>query len=435
MSKPLFVISSPFDTYSGYGARSRDLIKAIVDSDKYNVKLLSQRWGNTPFGFVKDNNEEWGFLEKLILPQGQIPRQPEIWMQITVPEEFQPVGKYNIGVTAGVETTICPPQLIEGCNRMDLILASSNHAKDVILNSKFDGINQQTNQKVKIEFNKPIEVLFEGVNTNIYKPEETRKLSKLDNIKEEFCYLAVGHWMQGDLGEDRKNIGLVVKSFYETFKNKMKKPALILKTSQVGSSYIDREEVLRKIASIKKTMKTKNLPNIYLLNGELTDEEMSQLYNHPKVKAMISLTKGEGFGRPLLEFSLVKKPIIVSGWSGHLDFMDKELSILLGGELTPVHPSAANQYLIKESQWFSPDPVHIGHFLKDVYENYKNYIVKAKKLGTKNKNEFNREKMAEKIDLILNQHLPEFPKQIQLKLPQLKKIELPKLKKIEADAK
>ena len=435
MSKPLFIISSPFYTYSGYGARSRDLIKAIIDSDKYDIKLLSQRWGNTPFGFVKDNNKEWGFLEKLILPQGQIPRQPEIWMQITVPEEFQPVGKYNIGVTAGVETTICPPQLIEGCNRMNLILASSNHAKDIILSSKFDGINQQTNQKVKVEFNKPIEVLFEGVNTNIYKPEETRKLSKLDNIKEEFCYLAVGHWMQGDLGEDRKNIGLVVKSFYETFKNKMKKPALILKTSQVGSSYIDREEVLRKIASIKKTMKTKNLPNIYLLNGELTDEEMSQLYNHPKVKAMISLTKGEGFGRPLLEFSLVKKPIIVSGWSGHLDFMDKELSILLGGELTPVHPSAANQYLIKESQWFSPDPVHIGHFLKDVYENYKNYIVKAKKLGTKNKNEFNREKMAEKIDLILNQHLPEFPKQIQLKLPQLKKIELPKLKKIEADAK
>ena len=435
MSKPLFIISSPFDTYSGYGARSRDLIKAIINSDKYDIRLLSQRWGNTPFGFVKDNNKEWGFLEKLILPQGQIPRQPEIWMQITVPEEFQPVGKYNIGVTAGVETTICPPQLIEGCNRMNLILASSNHAKDIILNSKFDGINQQTNQKVKIEFNKPIEVLFEGVNTNIYKPEETRKLSKLDNIKEEFCYLAVGHWMQGDLGEDRKNIGLVIKSFYETFKNKVKKPALILKTSQVGSSYIDREDILRKIASIKKTMKTKNLPNIYLLNGELTDEEMSQLYNHPKVKAMVSLTKGEGFGRPLLEFSLVKKPIIVSGWSGHLDFMDKELSILLGGQLTPVHPSAANQYLIKESQWFSPDPIHIGHFLKDVYENYKNYIVKAKKLGTKNKNEFSREKMDEKIDLILNQHLPEFPKQVQLKLPQLKKIELPKLKKIEADAK
>ena len=435
MSKPLFIISSPFDTYSGYGARSRDLIKAIIDTDKYNVRLLSQRWGNTPFGFVKDNKDEWEFLEKLILPQGQIPRQPEIWMQITVPEEFQPVGKFNIGVTAGVETNVCPPQLIEGCNRMNLVLASSNHAKDVILNSKFDGVHQQTQQKVKVEMTKPVEVLFEGVNTNIYQPSETRKLSKLDNIKEEFCYLAVGHWMQGELGEDRKNIGLVVKSFYETFKNKMKKPALILKTSQVGSSYMDREDILKKIASIKKTVKSKNLPNIYLLNGELTDEEMSQLYNHPKVKAMVSLTKGEGFGRPLLEFSLVKKPIIVSGWSGHMDFMDKDLAVLLGGQLTSVHPSAANQYLIKESQWFSPDPVHIGHYLKDVYENYKNYTINAKKLGTKNKNEFSREKMSEKIQLIFNKYIPEFPQHIQLKLPQLKKIELPKLKKVEENAK
>ena len=433
--KPLFIISCAYDTYSGYGARSRDLIKSIVDLDKYNVRLLSQRWGNTPFGFVKDNKDEWEFLEKLILPQGQIPRQPEIWMQITVPEEFQPVGKFNIGVTAGVETTICPPQLIEGCNRMNLVLASSNHAKDVILNSKFDGVHQQTQQKVKVEMTKPVEVLFEGVNTNIYQPSETRKLSKLDNIKEEFCYLAVGHWMQGELGEDRKNIGLVVKSFYETFKNKMKKPALILKTSQVGSSYMDREDILKKIASIKKTVKSKNLPNIYLLNGELTDEEMSQLYNHPKVKAMVSLTKGEGFGRPLLEFSLVKKPIIVSGWSGHMDFMDKDLAVLLGGQLTPVHPSAANQYLIKESQWFSPDPVHVGHYLKDVYENYKNYTINAKKLGTKNKNEFSREKMSEKIDSILTQYLPEFPKQVQLKLPQIKKIELPKIKKVEENAK
>jgi hypothetical protein len=201
-----------------------------------------------------------------------------------------------------------------------------------------------------------------------------------------------------------------------------------------------REKNWRIHMSIKKTVKSKDLPNIYVLNGELTDEEMNQLYNHPKIKAMVSLTKGEGFGRPLLEFSLVKKPIIVSGWSGHLDFMDKELSILLGGQLTQVHPSAANQFLIKESQWFSPDPMIVGQLLRDVYKNYKNYIVNAKKLGTKNKNEFSRDKMREKLDSILTQYLPEFPKQIQLKLPQLKKIELkkielPKLKKIEVDAK
>ena len=144
MSKPLFIISSPFDTYSGYGARSRDLIKAIVETDKYNVRLLSQRWGNTPFGFCEDNLE-WNFLSKLALPDNTLPKQPEIWMQITVPNEFQPVGKYNIGCTAGIESTICPPEWIEGINRMDLTFASSENAKKLFQESKFEKRNKQTN--------------------------------------------------------------------------------------------------------------------------------------------------------------------------------------------------------------------------------------------------------------------------------------------------
>ena len=118
MSKPLFFISCPIDTYSGYGARSRDLVRAIIQLDKYDVKILPQMWGNTPWGFVEDN-PEWNFLSKHLWQQPQLPKQPEIWMQITIPSEFQPVGKYNIGVTAGIETTLAPGDWIEGCNRMN----------------------------------------------------------------------------------------------------------------------------------------------------------------------------------------------------------------------------------------------------------------------------------------------------------------------------
>ncbi len=148
------------------------------------------------------------------------------------------------------------------------------------------------------------------------------------------AYLFVGHWMQGDLGEDRKNVGLLVKAFYETFKNKSKKPALILKTSQVGSSYMDRDELLKRIKAIKDSCKSTNLPNVYLLHGEFTDEEMNEIYNHSKVKAMVNLTKGEGFGRPLLEFSMVNKPIITTNWSGHIDYLNPEFTTLLPGQLT-----------------------------------------------------------------------------------------------------
>ena len=427
--KPLFVISSPFDTYSGYGARSRDLIKAIIKTDKYNVKLMSQRWGNTSFGFCEDN-PEWKFLIDLTLINNQLPQQPDIWAQVTIPNEFQSIGKFNIGFTAGIETTLCAGDWIEGMNKMNLNIVSSEHSKKVFIETQFEKRNKQTNElegHVKLE--KPIEVLFEGANTDIYKVLDTPCSLDFD-IKEKFAYLFVGHWMQGDLGEDRKNIGLLVKAFYETFKNKTNKPALILKTSQVGSSYVDREEILKKIKQIKKTVGSNNLPNIYLLHGDFTDEEMNEIYNHSRVKAMISLTKGEGFGRPLLEFSLTKKPLITTGWSGQMDFLNPEFTNLIGGSLTNVHASAANQWLLPESQWMAPDHGQIGHYLKDVFENYKNYTEKAKRQAYKSKNEFSWDKMKEKIDSLLIQYIPEFPKEIELTLPKLKKIELPKLQKI-----
>jgi glycosyltransferase involved in cell wall biosynthesis len=427
--KPLFIISSPFDTYSGYGARSRDLIKAIVETDKYNVKLLSQRWGSTPFGFCKDN-PEWSFLQELVLPNNQIPKKPEIWAQVTIPSEFQPIGKFNIGFTAGIETTICAGDWIEGLNRMDLNIVSSEHSKNVFVNTEFEKRNRNTHAlEGYIKLEKPVEVLFEGADIKTYFQDDRPCLIDF-NIPEKFAYLFVGHWMQGDLGEDRKNVGLLVKAFYEVFKNKQNAPALILKTSQIGSSYVDREEILKRIKLIKKTVNAKTFPNVYLLHGEFTDEEMNSLYNHSKVKAMVSLTKGEGFGRPLLEFTLTKKPLITTAWSGHADFLNPEFTTLIGGQLSNVHPSAANQWLLQESQWFTPDNGQVGHYLKDVFENYKGYTEKAKRQAYKSKTEFSWDKMKEKLDNILNENVPEFPKEAKLKLPSMKKIELPKLQKI-----
>jgi hypothetical protein len=430
MSKPTFVISCPIDTYSGYGARSRDIVKAIIELDKYDVKILPQRWGNTPMGFIK-NNPEWGFLNQHLLQTPQLPAQPEIWMQITVPNEFQPIGKYNIGCTAGIETTVAPAEWVEGCSRMNLILGSSEHTIKVLKDSKFEKRDQQTNQTVGIiEWKGDGEVIFEGADVEKYKP--IKSTFDLSNVKEEFAYLFVGHWMQGQLGEDRKNVGLLVKAFYETFKNKAKKPALILKTSTVGSSYMDRDELIKRIKLIKDTVKSNNLPNVYLLHGEFTDVEMNEIYNHSKVKAMINLTKGEGFGRPLLEFSLVNKPLITTNWSGHTDYLNPEFTTLLPGNMTKVHPSAANNMLLADAEWFSVDTGHVGNYLKDVFENYKGYAENAKRQGFQSRSKFSFDAMKEKLGKLFENKIPEFPKQVQLQLPKLKKIELPKLKKVEA---
>ncbi len=443
--KPTFIISSPFDTYSGYGARSRDVIKAIIATDKYDVKLLSQRWGATPFGFCENHPEFKNLLDLVV--QMPLAQQPDIWAQITVPNEFQAIGRYNIGFTAGMETTLVDGTWVEGMNRMDINFVSSEHSKKAFLNSVYEKRDKQGNVlEQSIQVTKPMEVLFEGANLEKYfakkvNPNLQLNLS-LDSIKESFAYLSVGHWMQGQMGEDRKNLSLLVKAFYETFKNKSKKPALILKTSQTGASYIDRDTILKKIQLIRESVNSKNLPNIYLLHGEFTDEEMNELYNHNKVKAMVSLTKGEGFGRPLLEFSLSKKPIIVSGWSGHMDFISPEFSLCIGGELTNVHPSAVQEKMIlAESQWFSPNHGEVGHSLKDMFENYKNYTDGGKRQSYKSKNEFSWENMKSLLESRLDELIPDFPKQVELKLPKLNlpslntpklpKLNLPKLEKNE----
>lgn len=432
--KQLCLISCPIDTYSGYGARSRDFFKALYElkKEEWEFQILSQRWGACPWGYINDNKQEWDWVNPMINKTGQLNRQPDVWIQITVPNEFQPVGKYNIGVTAGIETTICDASWIEGVNRMNTTLVSSKHAKTVFETSQFEKRDQQGNVVSVVKLEKPVEVLFEGVDLNKYfyiedeELEETELVKTLDEIEENFCYLFVGHWLQGDIGEDRKNTGLMLKTFLETFQNKKEKPALILKTSGAGSCIMDREEMLKKIDAIRKSV-GENLPNVYLLHGELSDKDVNNLYNHPKVKAMFNLTKGEGFGRPILEFAMAKKPIIVSAWSGHMDFLDQGLTCLIGGELKNVHPSAAVQNMIlQESQWFSPNTSQAKYYLKEVYENYKKYKDLAKQQSHKCKTEFNFDKMKE----LLSKYADQVPKQVQLQLPKLKKIELPKLNKV-----
>jgi len=428
--KPLFIISCPIDTYSGYGARSRDLVKAIIELDKYDVKVLPQRWGTTPWGFLNDHSEEWGFLQPHLLPPGnQLPSKPKIWAQVTIPNEFQPVGDYNIGFTAGIETTVCNPTWIEGLNRMDLNIVSSNHAKEVFQNLRFNKEDQQGNLLGEIFLKKPIEVVFEGADLTKYFPSKEKNSLNLDEIKESFAYLFVGHWMQGVIGEDRKNVGLLLQSFYETFKNQKKTPALILKTSRAGASYMDREEILNKIHQVRSSIKADTLPNVYLLHGEFSDQEMNELYNHKKVKAMVSLTKGEGFGRPLLEFSLTKKPIITTNWSGHTDFLDEKHTTLLNGELKQIHDSAVvKDILLKEGQWFSPNIIEFSQYLVNIFNNYKGYEKGAMLQYHRSKNNFSFEGMKDLLATTFNIYIPSFPEEVKLELP---KLNLPKLKKLE----
>jgi len=452
--KPLVVVQGPVTTRSGYGNHTRDIVASLIQSEKYEVKIVSLPWGSTPTDALEPDNEIHNKIAKCILTQS-LTRQPEVFIQVSVPNEFgmilgpdgkfkeHKVGKYNIGITAGIETTNVSHDFLIGCNRMDLVITTSEHSKKGFIDTVYDRVDENTKQKVgDLKLDTPIEVLFEGLDLNTYhKTNDLHEsvINELSSIKNKFCYLFVGHWLKGDIGQDRKDIGMLIKTFCETFKNKAarNKPALILKTSSATFSIIDRDDMMKKIQEIITPYGNK-APEVYLLHGDLSDSEMNSLYNHPKIKGMISFTKGEGFGRPLLEFTVTEKPVIASNWSGQTDFLKH--SVLLPGELTEIHPSAADQFLLKGSRWFTVNYQYASRILKDVTENYKKYLPNARSQSRFSKENFSFDIMSKKLCDLVDKGLEGVPTHVGLKLPKLKKVgesntaklKLPKLKKVEA---
>lgn len=421
MNKQTLVFQGPVFTRSGYGDHSRDLLKSLKMMDKFDIKIVPLRWGNTPQNQVNGADEfgRW-MLERVIT---QITQKPDVFMQISVANEFQPVGHYNIGITAGVETTIIPKDFIDGVNRMDLTLVPSKFTKDVLVGTVYQQKDKNSGQIVgEIKTTKPVEVLFEGVDIDVFLTPN-KDVDVLSEVHTEFNFLTVGHWLKGNLGQDRKDIGMVIKTFATVFQNipKEKQPGLIVKTSSAGFSVMDRENMRDKIEEITKTF-GETCPPIYLIHGDMSEKEIASLYHHPKVKAMVSFTKGEGYGRPLAEFTLTGKPILVSGWSGHVDFLPAENTVFLEGSLTPIDGSAVDTFILKEAQWFSVNYSKAAGVMYDVFNNYKTYSEKSKGLITNTLKNFTLERMNELFGSILKSNVKEQPKIIPIKLPKLQKI-------------
>jgi glycosyltransferase involved in cell wall biosynthesis len=414
IKKQVLIVGS-FASRSGYGNHSRDIAHSFIDIGNYDVKLLPTQWGSTPNDALHPSNpRDLKLIERLIQPES-ITQKPDIFVQISIPNEFQPNGHFNIGITAGIETTQCKPEWIEGCNRMDCIIATSEHSKKVFELTKYEKRDSNSNAVVgALELQVPCHVLFEGVDLTVYKELTTDEKKnyielndELDTLAEPFAFLFCGHWLQGELGHDRKDVGALVKTFLETFKDRdvKNRPALILKTSGAGFSEIELFDIQHKINQIQQSVGVGRggvYPTVKILYGDLTDDEMNALYNHKKIKAMISFTKGEGFGRPLLEFTTTGKPVIASNWSGQVDFLNPDHAFLLPGVVGQVHRSAANEWIMSESSWFTVDYNYASQLIRDLFDNYEKYLEKSKKHIGITKNNFSMEKMTEKLNEILS---------------------------------
>ena len=436
--KPLVLVTAPVTTRSGYGNHARDICRALIESNKYDLKIQAVRWGNTPPNALEKDNPIHHEIKARILQKPEIERQPDLHIHIVIPNEFQNIGKKNIGITAGIEASIPPADWVEGCNRMDMTIFTSEFSQKGFLDVTYDKKDNRTNQIIsQLKLEKPSEVLFEGADPKIYK--ETKLISdnlrdEFSQIKDDFCFLYVGHWLQGNMGEDRKDVGMMLKVFLETFKNQKNPPALIMKTSSAGFSIIDRKDIKEKVDMVRNSIDSESLPNIYLLHGDLTDDEMNQLYNHPKVNAHLTFTHGEGFGRPLLEASFSGKPILAPISTGQADFLDKDYTIELPHVMTKIPQSAfPKEYFNSEAVWSTVNYGIASQIMKDVVKNYNKYKIRGKKQMLVNREHFTHEKMSDKLITIVDNILKDVPQEVSLKLPKLVKksdVKIPKLKKV-----
>lgn len=365
--------------------------------------------------------------------------QPDIFIHVTVPNEFNPMGKCNIGITAGIETTMVAPEWLGAGNRMTVLIMPSNHSKNIHESSQYDLKQSEDGPIVKqLRNDRPIEVLFEGVDVNIYRPlgagriaSENDELAPLYGIEEDFCFLSVGHILQGSYRQDRKDIGGTISNFLDAFTYKKGKVALIMKCSGANFSLLDRIDVENLIKDVRqKHPDIDQQPNIYLVHGNLTDNEMNELYNLEKVKALISTTHGEGYGRPLAEFAAATgKPVLATGWSGQMDFLSiggKEL--LFAFDMKEVHESAVwDKVILKGSQWAYVEDIDVVRKLNKTYHNYDEMLKYGKRVQQhiiKQKNfELMKKQLIEIIDKYYKQTIPQ-----EIILPA--NINIPKLKRL-----
>jgi len=434
MSKPICILQSPIWTRSGYGDWALSVGKSLLRYGKFDLKIAPTVWGACSKKNLDSeiNDLEGKELLNCIL-KSQLPRQPEVFIQMTIPNEFATPAKYNIGMTAGIESTCPRAEWLEGLNRMNVNFVTSQHAKDIFASAVYaKKLPNGTSEDLIVK--SPMEILFWGANTKIYRKTDEKLASVEESFKsipEPFVFLFVGQWTAGNIEADRKAIGYLIKTFLETFANMDNPPCLVLKTSGAQLCVMDKYECLNKIndvtSMVKQSMTGARLPNVYLLHGELDDQEMNALFNYEKVKAHVSFTHGEGFGHPLLLATLSGKPVITPQWSGHLDFLNPKLAKFFPGSLVPVPDAAINDWFIKDARWFSVDYKEAGRILKNIFQNYDAKLLEnAEKLRVENSEKFSIQAMDTAFHALLDKYIPPFAVEEPIKLPKLKRINMPR---------